>query len=183
MKTWVHELLGNDYVILDTETTGLGVRDEVIQVAVLDKSQQILFYSLICPAKAKVDRKAEAVHGFGDDLVGKYPSLSEFRSALSWALRGRKTVIYNADFDRRLLLQSALANDDAELERLFEDLDCVDLMEPYAEHWGDWSRYHGSYTWQSLANACIQQGVKVAGAHDALGDCRMVQELLHKLAE
>ena len=62
--------------------------------------------------------------------------------------------------------------------RWLDDLDYECVMEAYAEYWGQRNRRYGGYQWQSLINACRQQGVKEAGAHDAVGDARMTAALI-----
>ena len=42
-----------DYVILDTETTGLGDSDVIIQISIIDLDGNVLMDSLIKPTKKK----------------------------------------------------------------------------------------------------------------------------------
>jgi hypothetical protein len=43
------------------------------------------------------------------------------------------------------------------------------------------SDYHRRYRWQSLGDACHQQGLAVDDAHDALADCRMTLALIEHI--
>jgi DNA polymerase III subunit epsilon len=172
-------LTSKSAVILDTETTGLDGMAEILELAVIGTDGAPLFESLIRPAHAKEWPGAQSVHGISPEMVADMPLITEFVYELRELLTGGKVIVYNADYDRRLLSQSLrLAGHDWDVY----DLQWVDVMVPYAKYWGDYSRYHGNYRWQSLTNACAQQGVTIENAHRALGDCRMTLALIQKLA-
>lgn len=176
-------LLGDAAVILDTETTGLDSRAEVLSVAVLSMDGQTLFNERVRPANVTSWPEAQAVHGISPADVNRLPRLAHHEKRLGEILYGKTVVVYNASYDRRLLVQSAVANRISQLAYELDKL-CLweDVMEPYAQYWGAWSEWHQSFTWQSLVKACDQQGVEVADAHDALGDCRMTLALIKKIA-
>jgi DNA polymerase-3 subunit epsilon len=52
----------------------------------------------------------------------------------------------------------------------FESIHCA--MQRYAEWYGEWNDYFGSFRWQRLEG----------GDHSALGDCRATLELIRKMA-
>ena len=81
----------------------------------------------------------------------------------------------------RMLWQSIdAANADDQYRWLdFLDYECV--MEAYAAYWGQRNRRYGGYKWQSLSNACRQQGVKVVDAHSAVGDAKLTAALIRKI--
>ena len=57
------------------------------------------------------------------------------------------------------------------------------IMELYAQFWGDWHDYHGSYTWQALGNALDQCGITIEGPlHRALADARGALAVLQYIA-
>jgi DNA polymerase-3 subunit epsilon len=59
------------------------------------------------------------------------------------ALRDRAALMaYNADFDRGCLVQSARRY---HFQDLIQEWECA--MEAYAAFCGNWSDYHGDYTW------------------------------------
>lgn len=172
---FARQLIENEkLVILDTETTGLGGRDEVVQVAVIDRDGQVLVDTLVQPAQAAISREAYNVHRISPAMVADAPTLLDIWSQLHEALAGKTVAVYNVDFDRRLLKQSALANEHKPTAVWLNGLDWVDVMEPYR-------RLYKSRQWQKLTHACYQQSVAVEDAHSALGDCRMVLALLRKL--
>jgi DNA polymerase-3 subunit epsilon len=56
-------------------------------------------------------------------------------------------------------------------------------MEAYAEWYGDWNSYHGSYTYQKLTNAARRFGVTTEGAHSALADCLMTLAVIKAMTD
>ena len=88
----------------------------------------------------------------------------------------RTVVIYNADYDVRIIKQTCGLHD----VNLF-DFNSTCLMLQYAKFWGVWDDYRGHYKWQKLTNAAKQQGIEINNAHRALGDCLMTLAVLNKM--
>lgn len=168
----------DDFLVLDTETTGLGPTDEIVQLGIVNKAGEALFDSLIKPT-CVISPGAAAVHGITEAMVANAPTILDVHEQLHRLLDDKDIVVYNAPFDRPKLAQTCTAGMAMNLARLGR---WHDAMQPYAEHWGAWSNWHHSYTWQSLTNACAQQGIEVReDAHSAVGDCLMMLALIEKL--
>lgn len=178
MNELARSLLADDVVILDTETTGLGDSDQIVQLAVISSSGDILIDTLIKPS-CPIGEGAIRVHGIGEQMVINAPTFDQVYPDFVQVVSQKRIVVYNAPYDQRLLMQSTRDND----RRWFlRNLQWVDVMMPYAQFWGDWSEWHGNYRWQKLTTACNQQDIRVENAHNALADCRMTLALLKKLA-
>lgn len=177
---WAKELVDEDsFVVLDTETTGLNnfVKDEPVQICVLASDGTVLLDTLL-KTEVEIERDAAAKHGITKEILAAAPSFAEVRDKLRAAIGDKRVIVYNADFDKGILRN---ANGDATWE--FGDVwECA--MEQYAQFWGDWSAFHGSYRWQSLTDACEQQGITgiQSPAHSALGDCLRTLALIKKMA-
>ena len=105
---WARSLMGRtDWVILDTETTGLGSTDVVIQIGVTDHRGVTLVDTLVRPAVA-IGSGAQAVHGISAEAVAGAPEFPAVLPGLVRAIAGKTVVAYNAPFDRRLLDQTAV---------------------------------------------------------------------------
>ena len=166
---WARRVLrSNSYVILDTETTGLGENDEIIQMAIIDARGNVLLNENVLPTKRKrIPRDATRIHGLKmDDLQG-CPTFSQLRKPLKKAIRHRTIVTYNAKFDMRLYAQSFKLAGGFEPKGAWE---CVMLT--YAMFVGDWNDYHGDYRWHKLKG----------GDHSALGDCFATLEVIRQMA-
>ncbi|HET9661336.1 MAG TPA: 3'-5' exonuclease, partial [Thermomicrobiales bacterium] len=103
VASWARERTANpDTIFLDTETTGLGSAAEIIDLGVVDLHGNVLIDTLIAP-RAPIPPETTRVHGIVDaDVIGA-PVWSEIYPALAALLRYRPVVVYNADFDRRVI--------------------------------------------------------------------------------
>ena len=176
-RTWVTR----DFVILDTETTGLYSPARIVEISCIDREGNVLVDSLVNPG-IPIPADASAIHGISDADVADRPSFSDLWPLVWDAVRSADCVlIYNASYDCRLLRQS-LEGHEAALAQAGQ-LTCGCIMELYAQFYGQYSEYHGSYTWQKLVNAVGQCGLHMDGtAHRALADTRASLAVLKYLA-
>jgi DNA polymerase-3 subunit epsilon len=174
---WAHNLLGaGDALIIDTETTGLNDGDEVIQLAIIDLSGNVLLDSLLRPT-VSVSPEAQAIHGISDQDLANAPTFCDFYGIIAQLICNRYVVAYNADFDRRVLVQTCARYRLPEFETA--RWDCI--MEKYASFRGE-LRDNNDFKWQSLTAACIQQGIIVNRTHEAVEDCLLTLELIKTMA-
>ena len=173
---WARRVLADPQVcILDTETTGLGSDAEIIQLAVLAPDGTVVFESLFRPA-GPIPPAATNVHGITDAAVAGAPTFAAQHAALCAALAGKLIIVWNAEYDSRLLDQTC--------RRYNLPLpacagwDCAMLKQ--AQYAGDWSSYFGSYRWQKLEWAC--EGTGVMPDHTAAGDCRATLAVIRAMA-
>lgn len=165
-----------NFVILDTETTGLRYPAEIIEIAVIDPDRKVLLDTRLKP-KLSVPPEASSIHGITDKDLVLSPSWPDVRSVLLPLLSAKDVIIYNASYDFGML-----HNTDRvwELPRVFYDdlftTHCAMLW--YAEWWGDWNDYRQSYRWQKLTDACMSLSIPVENAHGALGDCLMTSKVI-----
>lgn len=180
MKRFIENLRASDAIVLDTETTGLDYRAEILQIGIVALNGDKLFDSLVRPAKTRRWSEAMQIHGISWSDVKDAPTMGQLAADLKHIIDGRLVAIYNAEFDTRLLHQSISAAGATNQYQWLLDQDweweCV--MEAYAEHWGERNRRYGGYRWQSLTKACRQQGIQVSNAHSALGDAKLTAALI-----
>ena len=93
-------------------------------------------------------------------------------------LVGRLVVIYNAEFDLRMMQQSHARYRLPWKERL----NTFDLLKLYAEFRGEWDPKRRSYRYHSLANAGQQCGISLPNAHRTTADTLLTRALLHHIA-
>jgi DNA polymerase-3 subunit epsilon len=169
-----------DFLVLDTETTGLE-RGEIVQIAVVDATGNVLLDTLVKPGQP-IPGDATRIHGIHDYDVQDAPSWALISPALVKLLTGRDVVIYNAVYDRKMMHQSAEAAGLPKVDwKALASFWCA--MEAFAEVFGDWNAYRGSYRWQKLVTAARFYGLPVVDAHSALGDCLMTLAFVKKMAE
>lgn len=166
--SWARNLLGRrNWVILDTETTGLGPEAEIVQLGILAPSGQVLLDTLVRPLDP-IPAGATAIHGITGAMVASAPRFSGVYEELSRLLTGQLVVVYNAAYDRRILQQTCRRA----LRLLPTAWGWACAMEQYAAFVGDWSDYHGNYRWQPLPG----------GDHTAIGDCKATLEVIKRMA-
>ncbi len=106
-RRWIRDLLVSDFVVLDTETTGLGYHDEVIEIGVVGPDGQALLESLVRPQAGVVPPGATRVHGLTMADLVEAPTWDELHEEVLRVTAGRRVVAWNAPFDQRLVRQSA----------------------------------------------------------------------------
>lgn len=161
--------LRDNCLILDTETTGLGENDEIVEIAIIDTTGKPLINTLVKPSKP-IPTEATAIHGITNEMVMDAPQWKDIFPSVDALISGRTVVIYNSQYDVRLLYQTnSIWDVTPEFKNGFTDFQCA--MLEYAGFYGQRSD-RGGYKWQKLTAAAEQQGVIIEGApHRALSDC------------
>lgn len=174
---WARNLIARRFYVLDTETTGLGPADEIVQIAILDGKGAAVFNELIKPTMP-IPVVASSIHGISDQDVLAAPSFKEIYITLSTLLAGQVVIAYNMDFDWRMLQQTASRYRLPPMR--IGKRDCA--MKQYARFKGLRQSNGRNYVWHKLGVAVAQEGLQVSRAHDALDDARMTLALIGKMA-
>tara|TARA_B100000767_G_scaffold160343_1_gene150453 strand:- start:425 stop:1093 length:669 start_codon:yes stop_codon:yes gene_type:complete len=91
-------------VILDTETTGLSVRDghRIVEIGCIELENLIptknKFHCYLNPEK-KVSEKALEVHGYTDEFLSTQKKFSDIADEFLNFIENKRLVIHNAEFD------------------------------------------------------------------------------------
>jgi DNA polymerase III subunit epsilon len=176
------QLMSKPLVFLDTETTGLGDDAEVCEIAIVDYHGEVLFDTLIKPT-APIPPGATNVHHITNEMVRDAKSLRWWLPELREALENTHLCVYNADYDLKVMHQSARANNFS-LSRHMPTIGVTCIMKLYADYWGDWNEYHQSNTYQSLGNAAKQQSITLPRGmklHRARADAELTRVLTLQL--
>ncbi|GAB3029280.1 3'-5' exonuclease [Bowmanella dokdonensis] len=159
-----------DYIVLDTETTGLSEGYEAIEIAVVDCNGQVLFNQRVRPT-IEIEPRAVEVHKITSSQLTTCPTFDSVSVSLSQVLQGKTIAAYNLPYDINALLNSALATK-AELSI---NGPSVCIME-FA------TRLFKRERNLKLTALIEGFGIKVVDAHSALGDARMAMEVFKILA-
>ena len=147
-------------VVVDTETTGLGKFDRIVEIAAITINPQTgeiidEFETLVNPER---DIGPTSIHGITPSMVETAPTFAEIATALARRLTGAVLVGHNLAFDVRMLQQ--------EYDRLDSSFDCG----------------HGRCTLRAtglkLASACAKYGVSLSETHQAYSDALATAMLL-----
>jgi DNA polymerase-3 subunit epsilon len=176
---WAREILETDFVVLDTETTGLGYDDEAVSIGLVSKAREVLLDTLLCHEKP-CDPKALATHGVSWEATREAPHFRDVFPRLV-ELSGKKILVgYNVSFDARIIEQM-IRRYDLGLP-IFRADHTADVMQKFAEFYGQWNDYHESYTWKKLTYAAAYFGIATSRAHGAAADALMTLRVIEAMA-
>ena len=91
-------------VVLDTETTGISVKEghRIVEIGCIELDNLIptknKFHCYLNPER-KVSEKAFEVHGYSDEFLSKQMKFSEIAEEFLKFIQGKKLIIHNAEFD------------------------------------------------------------------------------------
>ncbi len=91
-------------IVLDTETTGLSVRDghRIVEIGCVELDNLIptknIFHVYLNPER-KVSEKAFEVHGYTDEFLSTKQKFAEIADIFIEFIKDKKIIIHNAEFD------------------------------------------------------------------------------------
>ena len=145
------------FTAFDTETTGLGFNDDVIEIAAVrfvDFIPQMQFSALIRPRKP-IPAAASAVNHITDDMVQDAPHFYELIPAVNAFFGDSVLVAHNAMFDVRMMYVNGL--DSMREKSVYDTCDVSRRMDAaIANH--------------KLATACRAHQITIGNAHRAASD-------------
>lgn len=174
------------YILLDTETTGAGENDRVIQLGfmVLD-GKNVQVHNDLCSSSVPIGYGAMEVHGITPDVIEGKPACSEtsaFKALNELNSADNVMIIHNAPFDLGMLAKENFTSK----MRLIDTLRCAKhLFDEEEAHRLQFFRYRlGLYKLEQAEADALGIVVK---AHDAIGDVLVLKlfltELRKKLTE
>jgi len=162
---------------LDTETTGIGPKDEIIEIGIIDYNGEVLYETLVKPV-GMVSPDAYRVHGISNKMLEPASRWMRVWLEVEPILSNRVVAIYNADFDLRLIQQS---HQHYKIRADFPG-NPVCVMKLYAKYYGEYNPRTMDYKWQSLENAGRQCGISLPNSHHAIDDVLLTRALLEHMA-
>ena len=108
--TWARDLLAGEFLVLDTETSGLNAGyHEIVQIAVINQAGDVLLDTYVqpqCPERL-IERgdgvSASDINGITPDMLTAAPTWPEVAEQLRQIVAGKPVVIYNAAFDEAMI--------------------------------------------------------------------------------
>jgi len=91
-------------IVLDTETTGLSVKEghRIVEIGCIELDDLVPtkneFHCYLNPER-KVSEKAFEVHGYTDDFLSKQKKFIEIADDLIEFIKNKRIIIHNAEFD------------------------------------------------------------------------------------
>ena len=104
----VKNILKKDFImkeiVLDTETTGISVKEghRIVEIGCIELDNLIptknKFHCYLNPER-KVSQKAFEVHGYSDEFLSKQKKFSEIVDEFLEFIKDKRLIIHNAEFD------------------------------------------------------------------------------------
>lgn len=146
-------------LILDTETTGLGAQDRIIELSVIDMRGRVLFSSLINPG-FQIGARIEELTGISDRMLWGKPRFRDVVHEVADLFRGQTLTAWNSSFDIRMLKNEfSLAGVEFEYENQY------DAMPLFAKAMGMDTKF------VKLVAAKRMMGLGDSQEHRSLADC------------
>ena len=160
-------------VFLDTETTGLSIKEDhrVIEVACIETENLIptknVFYKLINPER-KISEDAFKIHGYDNEKLKNEPKFADVAKDLIKFIDGKKLIIHNAPFDIGFLNHELKK---INMKSIDEKKNIIDTLEIAR------SKFPGSSN--SLDNLCKKFNIDLSQRlkHNALLDCELLRKV------
>ena len=91
-------------IVLDTETTGLSIKDghRIVEIGCIELEDLMptkkKFHCYLNPER-KVSEKALEVHGYTDEFLSDKPKFNEIADEFLSFISDKRLIIHNAEFD------------------------------------------------------------------------------------
>ncbi|MBQ8708208.1 MAG: 3'-5' exonuclease [Succinivibrionaceae bacterium] len=87
----------------DVETTGLSGGDEVLELALVDEQENVVFQKRFGTVRIKQWPQAQKIHGIKPSDVSSLPPLSVYAQELKRISKGHDIVFYNSAYDTKYM--------------------------------------------------------------------------------
>jgi DNA polymerase III epsilon subunit-like protein len=168
------------FVLLDTETTGAGEEDRIIQLGFMVlEGKKVDVYNDLCSAPLPIGYGAMEVHGITPEMIEGKPPCSKtaaFKTLCELNIPENVLIIHNAPFDLGMLAKENFTSQ----MRLIDTLRCArHLFDDEDAHRLQYFRYRlGLYKIEQAEADAL--GIEVK-AHDAIGDVLVLKLFLTEL--
>lgn len=173
-KLAAQKMIDDNFIIFDTETTGIGAEDEIVELGIIDCRGNVLYDGMFKPTQP-MNPAASKVSGITDEMLADKPSFEDWFGYIVELMAGAGVIAFNESFDERMLYQTANKYGlHAEwLDKVFKRSYCAQQL---------YDRYIG-YDKTKLELACEVEGIRKVQTHRATDDCFMTLELLKRIAD
>ncbi|MCX6054682.1 MAG: 3'-5' exonuclease [Chloroflexi bacterium] len=177
VKQFAEKILSEKPIYLDTETTGLGKNDEIVEISILDQDGDILISSLVKPSQL-IPLEVQKIHGITNEMTVSAPSWPVLWPEIRNALFGRTIAIYNAPFDLRMMQQT---HQKYHLSWR-ETFNMLDVLLQFSNYRGEWDPFRGSMKYFKLVEAGQYFNIKLPNSHRSADDALLTRAVLHSIA-
>ncbi|NWJ98347.1 MAG: hypothetical protein HXX20_21550 [Chloroflexi bacterium] len=162
---------GSNWIILDTQVTVYGPDTEPVQIAVIDGDGNTIFSSNILPV-GEVTPELSKRHGLTKESLKAEgaPTYAKIHKKL-WEILGKYSLmlVYG---EPTALVSLYNAHRLHNLPSSDKEILVYDVMQKYAEYWGEWDVRNKRYQWQTLPHP----------KRNLVANCVSILDLLKEMA-
>ena len=117
-------------IVLDTETTGISVKDghRIVEIGCIELDNLVptknKFHCYLNPER-KVSEKAFEVHGYSDEFLSKHKKFKDIKDDFLNFIENKRLIIHNAEFDISHLNNELMISGNEKIKN--EIVDTLDL--------------------------------------------------------
>ena len=169
------------YVLFDTETTGAGENDRIIQIGamIVHSKDEVEVYDELCSTEVPISLEAMEVHNITPDVIENQPPYNELafsKKLEAYNQEENYLIAHNIKFDLSMVEKEGFEN----AYKLIDTLRCAKHLLPDSPyHRLQYLRY-ALELYKTEKEEATKQGVTIK-AHDAIGDVLVMKLLLSKL--
>ena len=164
-------------VILDTETTGISIKEghRIVEIGCVELENLIptknTFHCYLNPER-EVSDKAYEIHGYSDDFLSQQVKFSEIVDKFLDFIKGKRLIIHNAEFDIAHINNELLINGKKKINN--EVIDTLELAR---------NKFPGASV--SLDALCKRYRIdnSIREKHTALIDCSLLSKVYINLID
>ena len=171
------------YILFDTETTGAGENDRIIQVGamIVHGRDEIEVLDELCSSEVPIGLEAMEVHNITPDVIENQPPYAELeftKKILEYNMPENYLIAHNISFDLGMLEKEGFQNNYTRIDTLR----CAKHLLPDSPyHRLQYLRYSlGLYKIEGMEADKLGITIK---AHDAIGDVLVMKLLLSELVK
>ena len=164
-------------IILDTETTGISVKEghRIVEIACIELNDLmptgLEFHCLLNPER-KVSENALKIHGFSDEMLSKQKKFNQIKGQFLNFIKDKTLIIHNSEFDLSHLNNELLLSGDKPLNnKIIDTLSLARTKFPGAQN--------------SLDALCKRYRIdnSMRSKHNALLDCSLLAKVYINLID
>ncbi len=171
------------YILFDTETTGNGEHDRIIQIGglIIHDKNNIEVFDELCSCEVPISVDAMAVHHITPELIENKPKFIEsnfYKELQKYNSNENFLIAHNISFDLEMVKKEGFENS----YTIIDTLRCAKhLLADEKSHALQYLRY-SLKLYKTETKEANKLGVSIK-AHDAIGDVLVMKLLLSKLVE
>ena len=169
------------YVLFDTETTGAGENDRIIQIGgmIVHSKDDIDVYDELCSTEVPISLEAMEIHNITPDVIENQPPYNELafsKKLEAYNQEENYLIAHNINFDLSMVEKEGFEN----AYTLIDTLRCAKHLLPDSPyHRLQYLRY-ALELYMTEGEEANKLGITIK-AHDAIGDVLVMKLLLSKL--